>query len=54
MPISRIALEAEYESEAVFSKAFKRAFGTPPATWRRKRLRLNPLAAKIGCEPNNR
>ncbi|WP_163558007.1 AraC family transcriptional regulator [Halomonas sp. NO4] len=35
-PISRIALEAGYESEAAFSKAFKRAFGTPPATWRRK------------------
>ncbi len=34
-PISRIALEAGYESEASFTKAFKRAFGTPPATWRR-------------------
>ncbi|MDI5986468.1 AraC family transcriptional regulator [Halomonas sp. M4R5S39] len=35
-PISRIALEAGYESEASFTKAFKRAFGAPPATWRRE------------------
>ncbi|NVF14327.1 AraC family transcriptional regulator [Vreelandella maris] len=35
-PISLIALEAGYESEAAFSKAFKRALGTPPATWRRR------------------
>ena len=35
-PIGRIALEAGYESEASFNKAFKRAFGTPPATWRRE------------------
>lgn len=35
-PISRIALEAGYDSEAAFNKAFKRAFGKPPATWRRE------------------
>ncbi|WP_431024342.1 AraC family transcriptional regulator [Halomonas sp. H5] len=35
-PISRIALEAGYESEASFNKAFKREFGAPPATWRRE------------------
>lgn len=34
-PISRIALEAGYESEVSFNKAFKREFGAPPATWRR-------------------
>jgi AraC-like DNA-binding protein len=34
-PIGQIALETGYESEASFSKAFKRAYGTPPATWRR-------------------
>ncbi|HET8791053.1 MAG TPA: AraC family transcriptional regulator [Modicisalibacter sp.] len=38
--ISRIALEAGYESEASFSKAFKRVFGAPPATWRREQRRL--------------
>ena len=33
--IIRIAERAGYESEAAFSRAFKREFGTPPATWRR-------------------
>ncbi|WP_293510112.1 helix-turn-helix transcriptional regulator [Parvibaculum sp.] len=33
-PVSRIAFEAGYESEAAFNRAFKRNFGAPPATWR--------------------
>lgn len=40
-PIARIALEAGYESEAAFSKAFKRTFGAPPATWRREQRSLH-------------
>lgn len=40
-PIARIALEAGYESEASFNKAFKRAFGAPPAAWRREQRALN-------------
>lgn len=35
-PIARIALECGYGSEAAFSRAFKRAFGAPPARWRRQ------------------
>jgi AraC-like DNA-binding protein len=35
-PLARIAERAGYESEAAFSRAFKKAFGAPPATWRRK------------------
>ena len=38
-PILRIALEVGYESEASFSRAFKRAMEVPPATWRRERTR---------------
>ncbi|MGR2738112.1 AraC family transcriptional regulator [Billgrantia sp. Q4P2] len=34
-PIALIAEEVGYESEVSFTKAFKRTFGTPPATWRR-------------------
>jgi AraC-like DNA-binding protein len=33
-PVARIALEAGYESEAAFTRAFKRALGVPPAIWR--------------------
>jgi len=36
-PVIRIAERAGYESEAAFSRAFKREFGVPPATWRRGR-----------------
>ncbi len=31
----QVANKVGYESEAAFSRAFKRAFGTAPATWRR-------------------
>jgi AraC-like DNA-binding protein len=34
-PIAKIAFEVGYESEAAFSRAFKRQFGVPPATWRK-------------------
>jgi len=34
-PLARIAEQTGYESEAAFSRAFKKSFGTAPATWRR-------------------
>jgi len=34
-PLLRIAERSGYESEAAFSRAFKREFGVPPASWRR-------------------
>lgn len=33
--VAGIALDAGYESEAAFSRAFKRSTGMPPAAWRR-------------------
>lgn len=33
--IATVAEQVGYDSEAVFSRAFKREFGQPPATWRR-------------------
>lgn len=33
--VATIALEVGYESEAAFSRAFKRLVGTPPAAWRK-------------------
>lgn len=35
MPLARVATEVGYDSEPGFSRAFKRAFGVPPAEWRR-------------------
>jgi AraC-like DNA-binding protein len=35
-PVASIALDVGYESEAAFSRAFKRTTGKPPATWRRE------------------
>jgi len=35
-PIVRVAEEVGYESEAAFNRAFKREFGLPPATWRKR------------------
>jgi transcriptional regulator GlxA family with amidase domain len=32
--VAQIAYEVGYEAEAAFTRAFKREFGTPPATWR--------------------
>ena len=39
-PITAIAKETGYESAPAFSAAFKRTFGKPPSTWRRKRRRM--------------
>ncbi|MCH4564542.1 AraC family transcriptional regulator [Halomonas sp. EGI 63088] len=38
--VAAIALEVGYESEAAFSRAFRRETGLPPATWRREQTRL--------------
>ena len=38
LPIKIIAGHARYESEAAFSRAFKRRFGLPPGDWRRKQV----------------
>lgn len=34
--ISRIAFDVGYDSEAAFSRAFRREFGMPPTTWRQQ------------------
>jgi AraC-like DNA-binding protein len=33
--VATVALDVGYDSEAAFARAFKRAVGVPPATWRR-------------------
>jgi AraC-like DNA-binding protein len=42
--VASIALEVGYESEAAFTRAFKRATGLPPATWRRAQAATPPRA----------
>jgi AraC-like DNA-binding protein len=37
--VSAVALQVGYESEAAFSRAFKKVAGVPPAAWRRARSR---------------
>ena len=34
--VSAVALEVGYDSEAAFSRAFKRAAGVAPAAWRER------------------
>jgi AraC-like DNA-binding protein len=38
--LGEVAGEAGYDSEAAFSRAFKRAFALPPASWRTSQERL--------------
>lgn len=38
--ILQLAQEVGYESEASFTRAFKRAMNAPPATWRRQRAKM--------------
>lgn len=35
-PLAHVAFAVGYESEAAFSRAFKRRYGVPPAAWRRQ------------------
>ncbi len=34
--VAEVALEVGYDSEAAFSRAFKKFVGTPPAAWRKR------------------
>lgn len=34
-PLARIAEDVGYQTDTAFSRAFRREYGTPPATWRR-------------------
>lgn len=38
--VSAVALEVGYDSEAAFSRAFKKAVGVPPARWRDRQGRM--------------
>lgn len=44
--VQRVALDAGYDSEAAFNRAFKRKFAAPPARYRREK-RAQPVAARV-------
>ncbi len=37
-PLARIAQDVGYQTDAAFSRAFRREYGAPPAAWRRERV----------------
>jgi AraC-like DNA-binding protein len=37
-PLARIAEDVGYQTDTAFSRAFRRAYGLPPAAWRRNQL----------------
>jgi AraC-like DNA-binding protein len=41
-PLARIAEEVGYQTDTAFSRAFRREFGSPPATWRRRQSSRSP------------
>lgn len=46
-----VALDAGYDSEAAFSRAFKRVMGLPPAAWRRRRTGEAATARDVEDRP---
>lgn len=43
--VATIAMDVGYESEAAFSRAFKRLVGVPPATWRRRQGKRDSIVS---------
>ena len=44
-PLSSIAEQVGYQTDTAFSRAFRREYGAPPATWRRSRADSPPALA---------
>jgi len=44
--VASLASKVGYESEAAFSRAFKKIVGVPPGAWRRQRLASSPATAR--------
>ncbi len=43
-PLARVAEDVGYQTDTAFSRAFRREFGAPPATWRRHHAVRMPLS----------
>jgi transcriptional regulator GlxA family with amidase domain len=46
--LAQVAEFVGYDSEAAFSRAFKKAFGTAPATWRRSNTYASAEVSRAG------
>ena len=53
-PVSAVASEVGYESEAAFCRAFKKVTGVTPASWRSGRSRRASEPAEQAAEPSQR
>jgi AraC-like DNA-binding protein len=42
LTLTRVAEEVGYETDAAFSRAFRREYGMPPAAWRRLHAPASP------------
>jgi AraC-like DNA-binding protein len=49
--VSAVALEVGYDSEAAFSRAFKKIVGQPPASWRERQVREAHLERTRRADP---
>jgi AraC-like DNA-binding protein len=51
--VAAVALQVGYDSEAAFSRAFKKAVGVSPAAWRTRYATLPPAAARSIATPRS-
>jgi len=49
--LAAVAEQIGYESEAAFSRAFRREFGMPPAGWRKNKGKMNGAAESAQAAP---
>jgi AraC-like DNA-binding protein len=49
-PLTHIAQDVGYQTDTAFSRAFRREYGMPPATWRKSRLAQATAAEPAGAE----
>lgn len=50
-PVAAVAEQVGYESESAFNRAFKREFGMPPASWRKRPTRTDGAASHSVASP---
>jgi AraC-like DNA-binding protein len=54
MSVAQVGEEVGYESEAAFSRAFKKIVGMSPGSWRREHAQRTPRAVATGQTKSGR